>query len=61
MRRRGKILIALAGAICAVILTAIVRHYQLRAATDSYVAQLKAEGEPMDCCRTASGLCERTF
>ncbi len=48
MRPRWKILISLAGAVCAVILVAVVRHYQLRMATQAYIAQLRAEGEPMD-------------
>src|SRR5215469_2579694 len=48
MRPRWKILIALAGAVGAVVLLAVVRHNQLRAATDAYIAQLKAQGEPMD-------------
>lgn len=48
MKRRPKILIALAGALGAVILVAVVRHYQLRSAADAYIAQLKAEGESMD-------------
>jgi hypothetical protein len=48
MRRRSKILIALAGALGAVILMAVIRHYQLRADTDAYIAQLKAQGERMD-------------
>jgi len=32
----------------AAILIPVVRHYQLRAATDAYIAQLKAQGEPME-------------
>jgi hypothetical protein len=48
MRRRRKILIALTGAVCTVIVLAVVRHYQLRSETRAYNAQLKAEGEPMD-------------
>jgi hypothetical protein len=45
---RLKLLSALAGAVGAVILAVVARHYQLLAATDSYIAHLKAEGEPMD-------------
>ena len=30
------------------ILMAVIRHYQLQAATNAYIAQLKSQGEPMD-------------
>ena len=43
-----KILIAVAAAIVVAVLIPVVRHYQLRWATEAYIAQLKAEGEPMD-------------
>jgi hypothetical protein len=29
-------------------LIAVIRHYQLRAATEAYIAELKAKGEPME-------------
>ncbi len=45
MKRRWKILIA---AFVVAMLVSIARHYQLRWATQSYIAQLKAQGEPMD-------------
>ncbi|MGA9778779.1 MAG: hypothetical protein ACLPRE_04355 [Limisphaerales bacterium] len=48
MSRRLKILIAVAIAFGVVILIPIIHHYQLRAATEAYIAQLKAQGEPMD-------------
>jgi hypothetical protein len=48
MKRRWKMLIVLAVMLAVVCLIAVVRHYQLRWATDAYIAQLKAQGEPMD-------------
>ncbi len=30
------------------ILIPVIHHYQLRAATEAYIAQLKAQGEPME-------------
>jgi hypothetical protein len=48
MKRSWKILIALGAALAIVILIATVHHYQLRRATEAYIAQLKAQGEPMD-------------
>jgi hypothetical protein len=48
MKRRWKILIVVAVLLGVGMLLAMVRHYQLRAATDAYIAQLKAEGEPLD-------------
>src|SRR5215831_5301927 len=48
MKRRWKILIAMATVLALVILIATVHHYQLRSATEAYVAQLKSQGEPMD-------------
>jgi len=34
--------------IAVALLASIIRHYQLRAATNAYIAELKANGEPMD-------------
>lgn len=48
MKRRWKILIGLAAVLAVVCLIAVARHYQLRWATEAYIAQLKAQGEPMD-------------
>jgi hypothetical protein len=48
MSRRGKILIAAGIALGLAILIPVVHHYQLRFAVESYVAELKAKGEPMD-------------
>ena len=48
MSRRLKILISLGIVFGVAILVPVIRHYQLRAATEAYIAQLKAEGEPMD-------------
>jgi ISXO2-like transposase domain len=48
MSRFRKTLIAVACALGVVFLIAVVRHYQLRWATEAYIAQLKAQGEPMD-------------
>jgi hypothetical protein len=48
MKRRFKIVIVLAAAVAVVCLIAVVHHYQLRWATEAYIAQLKAQGEPMD-------------
>jgi len=48
MNRRRKILIAVVAALAVAVLIPVVRHYQLRFATEAYIAQLKAEGEPMD-------------
>jgi len=47
MSRRRKIVILVAIALGLAILIPVIRHYQLRAAVDAYVAQLKAKGEPM--------------
>jgi hypothetical protein len=43
-----KILIAAGIVLGVAVLVPVIRHYQLRFAVDSYVAQLKAKGEPMD-------------
>ena len=48
MSRRRKILITLGIMLGVAILVPVIRHYQLRAATEAYIAQLKAQGEPMD-------------
>ncbi|HTR41043.1 MAG TPA: hypothetical protein VMH87_05460 [Pseudomonadales bacterium] len=48
MKRRWKILVVLAAALAVACLIGVVRHYQLRWATEAYIAQLKAQGEPMD-------------
>ena len=48
MSRRLKIL-AIAGILIgSAILIPVIHHYQLRAATEAYIAGLKAKGEPMD-------------
>jgi hypothetical protein len=43
-----KILFSIIALIAGVILISLIRHYQLRAATNAYLAKLKAQGEPMD-------------
>ena len=48
MSRRRKLLIAVGIVLGVAILVPIVHHYQLRAATEAYIAQLKAQGEPME-------------
>ena len=48
MSRRKKSLIAVSAVFAAMILIPVIRHYQLRFAVESYVAQLKAKGEPME-------------
>ena len=48
MNRRWKILILLGAVLVAAILIPVIRHYQLRSATEACIAQLKAHGEPMD-------------
>jgi hypothetical protein len=48
MNRRRKILIVVVVALGAAILIPIIHHYQLRAATEAYIAELKAKGEPME-------------
>ena len=48
MSRRRKILITVVIVIGVAILVPVIHHYQLRAATEAYIAQLKAQGEPMD-------------
>ena len=48
MKRRWKILISTVAVLVVVFLIGVVRHYQLRGATEAYIAQLRAQGEPMD-------------
>ena len=48
MSRRRKILIIAGIVLGAAILVPVIRHYQLRFAVESYLAQLKAKGEPME-------------
>jgi len=48
MNRRRKISIVAGIVLGAAILIPVIRHYQLRFAVASYVAELKAKGEPMD-------------
>jgi hypothetical protein len=45
---RRKILITAGIVLGVAILVPVIRHYQLRAATEAYVAELKAEGEPTE-------------
>jgi len=48
MNRRVKIAI-LVGVVCvATILIPVIHHYQLKAEVNAYIAQLKAQGEPLD-------------
>jgi hypothetical protein len=48
MNRRLKILVAVGILLGVAILIPVIHHYQLRAATEAYIAQLKAKGEPME-------------
>jgi hypothetical protein len=48
MRRRRRIFIAVGIALGLAVLIPGIRHYQLRFAVESYVAELKAKGEPME-------------
>lgn len=48
MRRRWKILIAVGAALGVAVLLSVIHHYQLRAATETYLAELRAKGEPME-------------
>jgi hypothetical protein len=48
MSRRSKILIGAGIVLGLVILIPVVHHYQLRFAVEKYVAELKAQGEPME-------------
>ena len=48
MNRRRKILIIVSAVFAVVILVPIIHHYQLRAATEAFISELKAKGEAMD-------------
>jgi hypothetical protein len=48
MSRRIKILIAVVMMLIAAVILPVIHHYQLRAATEAYVARLTAQGEPME-------------
>jgi hypothetical protein len=48
MKIRWKIRIAVGIVLGVAILISVIHHYQLRAATESYIAELKAKGEPME-------------
>jgi hypothetical protein len=48
MSRRLKILLGFGIALVVAVLIPVIHHYQLRAATEAYIARLKARGEPMD-------------
>ena len=48
MNHRRKILIVVGVAFAVAVLVPVIHHYQLRFAVATYVAQLKAKGEPME-------------
>lgn len=48
MSRRRIILIVMGVALGAAVLIPVIHHYQLRAATEACIAELKAKGKPMD-------------
>ncbi len=48
MSRRRKILILVGAALASAVFIPVIHHYQLRAATEAYIAELKAGGEPME-------------
>ncbi len=48
MSRRQKIVIALGIVLGMATLIPVIHHYQLRAATEAYITQLKAQGEPLN-------------
>ncbi len=48
MNRRRKILVVVGIIFGVAILIPVIHHYQLRFAVESYIAELKAKGEPMD-------------
>jgi len=48
MSRRRKIFIAIGIVLGVVVLIPVIHHYQLRAAVNAYIAELKAKSEPMD-------------
>ncbi|HEY3761350.1 MAG TPA: hypothetical protein VGN23_06345 [Verrucomicrobiae bacterium] len=48
MKWRIKILIAIGIVVIAAIVIPVIHHYQLKAEVNAYIAQLKAQGEPLD-------------
>jgi hypothetical protein len=48
MKIRGTIVILVGGIFLAVVLTSVIHHYRLRSATEAYIRELKAKGEPME-------------
>jgi hypothetical protein len=48
MSRHRKILIVMGVVLAVAILIPVIHHYQLRAATEAYIAELKTRGEPME-------------
>jgi hypothetical protein len=48
MNRRRKMLLVVGAALAVAVLIPVIHHYQLRAATEAYIAELKAKGEPME-------------
>ena len=48
MNRRRKILVVTGIVLSAAVLLPVIHHYQLRAATEAYLAELKAKGEPTE-------------
>ena len=48
MSRRRKILIVVVVALGVAVFIPVIHHYQLRAAVNGYIAELKAKGEPME-------------
>jgi hypothetical protein len=48
MSRRRKNLIIIGVALAAAMLISVIHHYQLRAAVNAYITELKARGEPTD-------------
>jgi hypothetical protein len=63
MSLRRKLLITAGIVLGVAILIPVIHHYQLRAATEAYIAQLKAQGEPMELSQVlgfrSSGMCLR--
>jgi hypothetical protein len=48
MSRRSKILVTMGTVLGLAILLPVIHHYQLRFAVEKYIAELKAQGEPME-------------
>ncbi len=48
MKRLGKFLIAIGVLLIVVVVVSIIHHFQLCGATEAYIADLRAKGEPMD-------------